>query len=173
MSANESNIPISKATNPMTDYVATAEELIKRYNDAVNDMKKRSPRISNVEHSNWHINVLQLRRQANEQLTRVKGLYDGFALVQQNLKKEKQTSALSQRFRRLIEQYSALELTKVKDRLPALSGLCVRAAPRRGEYVAGLWLDSLLFDLLWRIESLQPESCDRSNYFPRPSWSWI
>jgi hypothetical protein len=80
-----------------------------------------------------------------------------------------------QSFHRTVEQYSALQLTKFSDRLPALSGLCTRMQPFRGQYAAGLWMDSISFDLLWRVETLTLEANFNMNNeeYRGPSWSWI
>ncbi|KAL6704426.1 hypothetical protein ACN47E_008278 [Coniothyrium glycines] len=85
------------------------------------------------------------------------------------------TPELVQHFHRIIEQYSSLKLTKPKDRLPALSGLCKPLKDIRGTYLAGIWSDSLSYDLMWRVDALHLE--DESDYrhegFRWPSWSWI
>ena len=80
---------------------------------------------------------------------------------------------------RVIEAYSALRLTKRYDRLPALSGVCSLIQHIRGPYIAGLWGNSLCFDLLWRVEKLgdsslddDDEDHDNSVYYG-PSWSWL
>jgi hypothetical protein len=80
-----------------------------------------------------------------------------------------------QKFHRIIEQYSALKLTKSSDRLPALSGLCKPLQPIRGRYAAGLWMDSIHFDLLWRVDTRNlntPSSANNDDY-RGPSWSWV
>lgn len=79
-------------------------------------------------------------------------------------------------FHRIVEQYSTLRLTKQPDRLPALSGLCKRIQHVRGEYAAGLWLESIAFDLLWRVERLNVGSTKTSQpeeEYCGPSWSWV
>ncbi|KAF2184993.1 HET-domain-containing protein, partial [Zopfia rhizophila CBS 207.26] len=44
----------------------------------------------------------------------------------------------------VVEEYSALDLTKMSNRLPALSGLAAAVRPKTGdEYLAGLWLQDL------------------------------
>jgi hypothetical protein len=80
-----------------------------------------------------------------------------------------------QSFHRTIEQYSALQLTKFSDRLPALSGLCTRMQPFRGQYAAGLWMDSISFDLLWRVETISLVSISdmEAEKYYGPSWSWV
>jgi hypothetical protein len=54
-------------------------------------------------------------------------------------------------WRRLVMAYSELGLTYSSDRLPALSGLAKQfLGLRKGPYLAGLWRDSFLSDLMWR-----------------------
>lgn len=78
-------------------------------------------------------------------------------------------------FHRLVEQYSALELTRASDRLPAFSGLAERMQHFRGAYLAGLWADSLCFDLMWRIDKhdLWATRSTRPTAYNGPSWSWV
>jgi hypothetical protein len=78
-------------------------------------------------------------------------------------------------FHHIVEKYSALRLTKGTDRLPALSGLCKRVQHLRGDYLAGLWSDSLCYDLLWRVNTLDLSSANAgtSPQYRGPSWSWI
>jgi hypothetical protein len=78
-------------------------------------------------------------------------------------------------FHHIVEKYSALRLTKATDRLPALSGLCKRVQHLRGDYLAGLWSDSLCYDLLWRVNTLDLSFANTgaSPQYRGPSWSWI
>jgi hypothetical protein len=69
---------------------------------------------------------------------------------------------------RLVEKYSGLALTSQDDTLPALSGIAtVMQKVRTGTYLAGLWSDSLVRDMLWSNDG-------RYNREPlrAPSWSW-
>ncbi|KAJ0108235.1 uncharacterized protein J7T55_000200 [Diaporthe amygdali] len=85
----------------------------------------------------------------------------------------------SPEWQNIIEQYSALNLTKASDRLPALSGLAQRSASVLDDsdgssgpmYLAGLWKKTLERDLLWRVDRLSPSSNALSTY-RAPSWSW-
>lgn len=79
-----------------------------------------------------------------------------------------------------VEHYSALNLTKASDCLPALSGLAHRIRPVLGKsdggpsgpiYLAGLWKMTLVGDLLWRVDMLKPSSNTLPAY-RAPSWSW-
>ncbi|CAO2655697.1 Nn.00g045000.m01.CDS01 [Neocucurbitaria sp. VM-36] len=78
-------------------------------------------------------------------------------------------------FHRIVEQYSSLQLTKTADRLPALSGLCRRVQDLRGDYLAGLWSDSICFDLMWRVNiiKLDLNNGTRPSDYRGPSWSWV
>lgn len=72
----------------------------------------------------------------------------------------------------MIEQYSALELTKDKDRLPALSGLAQRMEPFLGKYRAGLFNGSFISDMRWRVDKLVT-GLQRPAAYRGPSWSWV
>ncbi|TLD29580.1 HET-domain-containing protein [Venturia nashicola] len=71
----------------------------------------------------------------------------------------------------IIEQYSALGLSRATDRLPALSGLAVRVSSIFGQYMCGLWYKNMLRDLLWRVALLHHDSV-RPDCYTGPSWSW-
>ena len=71
----------------------------------------------------------------------------------------------------VVEDYSQLQLTFQKDRLPALAAVVQRVLRmRKGDtYIAGLWKSTLLRDLTWQSGT--------GGYEPRPplqvpSWSW-
>lgn len=72
----------------------------------------------------------------------------------------------------IVAQFSSLRLTKILDRLPALSGLAERIQPFLGRYIAGLWGSSLPYDMAWRVEHLTPD-LQRPNEYRGPSWSWV
>ncbi|KAI9766855.1 MAG: hypothetical protein M1839_004760 [Geoglossum umbratile] len=60
----------------------------------------------------------------------------------------------------LVASYTGLQLTFGHDRLPALAGLAKQFLDyKRGKYLAGLWEDTLVEDLLWHIDfpSARPE----------------
>jgi hypothetical protein len=52
-------------------------------------------------------------------------------------------------FHRIAEQCSALKLTRSSDKLVAFSDLCQRVSHLRQRYLAGLWSDSICYNLLW------------------------
>ena len=71
----------------------------------------------------------------------------------------------------LVENYSACGLTRLSDRLPALSGLAedhAKTASCSQMYIAGHWLASLPLSLLWDTVS----GGSRDGLFHAPSWSW-
>ncbi|KAF5588741.1 uncharacterized protein FSUBG_11400 [Fusarium subglutinans] len=78
---------------------------------------------------------------------------------------------------RLVDVYSRRHLTNPADKLPALSGLAQeRKKVRGGVYLAGLWLDSLMYDLCWyRVKNDEVTPGDlghRPPCYRAPSWSW-
>ncbi|KAI0381166.1 heterokaryon incompatibility protein-domain-containing protein [Hypomontagnella monticulosa] len=80
-------------------------------------------------------------------------------------------SVLPDTWHRAVEEYSSRQLSVPGDKLPAISG--VAAAVKNltsAKYVAGLWEESLLRDLLW---STYP--CivtERPAVWRAPTWSW-
>ncbi|KAH7311451.1 heterokaryon incompatibility protein-domain-containing protein [Stachybotrys elegans] len=77
----------------------------------------------------------------------------------------------------LVKLYTARQLTFASDKLPAVSGLAV-SMPQAGgsRYLAGLWSESLLVDLLWHVSPTGNRSKTPMAYPPSehraPSWSW-
>jgi hypothetical protein len=80
--------------------------------------------------------------------------------------------ALSEKWHSIAEQYSVLQLTKETDRLPALSGLAKRSPPLLGNYVVGLWSNTLIPDIIWRVNKLDPGFGWPVEY-RGPSWTWV
>lgn len=75
----------------------------------------------------------------------------------------------------VILEYTCRSLTNPTDKLPAVSGLAEAFGQARdGAYVAGLWRDSLLQDLLWNAWPREaPPKSERSRLpWRAPSWSW-
>jgi len=68
----------------------------------------------------------------------------------------------------LVRAYSDLELSEMKDRLPAISALARRMCRDGGRYLAGLWENDLLQWLNWVVSTVRSRLPE-----PRaPSWSW-
>lgn len=73
----------------------------------------------------------------------------------------------------MVIQYSSLRLTVREDKLPAISGLANVLYPHRAKtpdsYLAGLWRDTLIWDLCWSVR----RKGSSSNFsLTAPSWSW-
>ncbi|KAJ0417805.1 HET domain protein [Aspergillus carlsbadensis] len=84
---------------------------------------------------------------------------------------------LSRLWRESVRNFSALGLTLHKDTLPAMAGLATRLSGqfakqgRTGDYVAGLWRETFLEDLLW--ETVSRVGGGPPRFVPGvPSWSW-
>lgn len=76
---------------------------------------------------------------------------------------------------RLLGAYTSCNLTKDRDKLPALSGLASRIKQRTNDqYVAGMWYSQLLRQLCWgRIVRCTTRKSRYPNDRSTPSWSWI
>lgn len=85
---------------------------------------------------------------------------------------------LHDQWRSLVMRFTLLRLTHDADRLPAFSGAAKQFQMRlRQRYLAGLWDDSLLEDLLWyaapeRGQEEQRYYTRRPSEWRSPSWSW-
>ncbi|KAK8248607.1 heterokaryon incompatibility protein-domain-containing protein [Phyllosticta capitalensis] len=84
-----------------------------------------------------------------------------------------QTSNL---WHKAVEDYTSLRLTRESDRLPAIAGIAkqLQQTQGSGDYLAGLWRDSLLEDLLWKRSSMLGNNVfGRRDTSVAPSWSWV
>lgn len=91
-------------------------------------------------------------------------------------------------WRVIVQSFCARDLTRSEDKLPALSGLAKRFSELSngalGDYLAGLWQNSLHLDILWQRDDAGvgfalmlpiPHKVGRSRYQGKaraPSWSW-
>lgn len=80
-------------------------------------------------------------------------------------------------FQKSVEVFSRKQLSFESDRLAAISGLGKEIARRTGsEYVAGLWADNLLRDLLFerKARGTAPQRAEILRELPKdgPSWAW-
>jgi len=74
----------------------------------------------------------------------------------------------------IVWGYSRRRLTKVSDKLPALSGVVTKFRQRLGakaRYHAGIWEDDLFLGLLWEREHHTTIVPGPTQYLA-PSWSW-
>ena len=70
----------------------------------------------------------------------------------------------------LVKVYTLRSLTKPEDRILALSGLAKEySALLEDTYLAGLWRNSLLNELLWFVDGAKQPA---PTAFQGPSWSW-
>lgn len=70
----------------------------------------------------------------------------------------------------IIEEYSVRNLTVLEDKLPALSGLACKFGVVTGfTYIAGLWKETLLYDLVWQRDGSPLEA---PTTWLGPSFSW-
>ena len=75
------------------------------------------------------------------------------------------------RWHEMVEEYTRLRLTYASDLLPALSGVVKQMGEfRQARYLAGLWEDNLVMDLLWRTPLSQHSK--RAKPWRAPTWSW-
>lgn len=79
-------------------------------------------------------------------------------------------------WRTTIRRYSRAKLTKETDKLVAISGLAkaIRSL-LHDTYLAGLWQNSIEWDICWSVESQSEgsEICpSRPSKYRAPSWSW-
>ena len=87
----------------------------------------------------------------------------------------KDTNAVWDVWQRIVEKYSARDLTVGSDKLPAISGIAskIRKATH-SDYMAGLWRGNLASDLLWSASS--PVSTTAARFaletWRAPSFSW-
>lgn len=71
----------------------------------------------------------------------------------------------------VVTDYSRMSLTKQEDIFPAISGLAKYVSKATGwEYVAGLWKDNLILDLVWMTD--EPHLVCRREPWRAPTFSW-
>ncbi|MCJ1237981.1 hypothetical protein MMC14_005968 [Varicellaria rhodocarpa] len=73
----------------------------------------------------------------------------------------------------LVWDYGRRKLTKLSDKLPAISGLAKRFEQLlQDDYVVGLWRKTLVEDLLWQAVG-GGRGCKAADEYRAPSWSWV
>ncbi|KAH8652570.1 heterokaryon incompatibility protein-domain-containing protein, partial [Ilyonectria robusta] len=74
----------------------------------------------------------------------------------------------------IVSEFSRLELTYEKDRLPAVYGLAKKLSrPILGRYLAGMWEGDLAAGLLWQTAASRRLDAPHSPHTREvPSWSW-
>lgn len=82
-----------------------------------------------------------------------------------------------EKWRRMVQVYTARKLTYPKDKLNAIAGISsLLPQAKRTPYLAGLWHESLLWDMLWNAmpgpdSQLRPIAFQLRDQWA-PSWSW-
>ncbi len=75
-------------------------------------------------------------------------------------------------WRRMVVQYTPLQLRHPTDKLPALSGLADEMRRNKGQkYLAGLWNDTLVPDMCWYLHEWNKKSSSQTPW-RAPTWSW-
>ncbi|PMD43657.1 HET-domain-containing protein, partial [Hyaloscypha variabilis F] len=77
----------------------------------------------------------------------------------------------------IVQEYSSRTLTYPGDKLPALAGLAEKVHEEtKNTYIAGLWLETLAWDLLWTTAAVvyqyQKPKYSNGPLDLEPSWSW-
>ncbi|KAK7973222.1 hypothetical protein PG988_007356 [Apiospora saccharicola] len=76
-------------------------------------------------------------------------------------------------WRSMVMFYTGLRLTVPGDRLPAVGGVArTFAGKRKSSYLAGLFRDAILDDLLWAVRAGKRGRPNKPGEYIAPSWSW-
>ncbi|TLD32379.1 HET-domain-containing protein [Venturia nashicola] len=74
-------------------------------------------------------------------------------------------------WKEIVQKYSQLAITYDSDRLTALLGLANDARKyHKGRYLAGMWEDTLVEDMLWYVSN--DPTGERPRLHSPPTWSW-
>jgi hypothetical protein len=87
-----------------------------------------------------------------------------------------EANGLADRWSRIVEEYSALQLTFVKDQLPAIAGIAKQFSRYMGDhtYASGVWSAFLIENLCWAVTDYPPpRRRSEARLAISPSWSWI
>lgn len=76
----------------------------------------------------------------------------------------------------IVKTYTTRQLTYASDKLPAIAGAATKMPQARtSRYLAGLWSETLLLDLLWQVMQGRAHtalSYRKEENNSAPSWSW-
>jgi hypothetical protein len=79
--------------------------------------------------------------------------------------------AIPTAWRATVADYSRMELSYPLDLFPAISGIAKSVKEATGwTYVAGMWKETLITDLVWRTE--KPQTAARCKDWRAPTFSW-
>jgi hypothetical protein len=81
---------------------------------------------------------------------------------------------LEKLWRSCVMQYSPLAFTVLADKLPAIQGIadCMKAMRKDAQYLAGIWTDGAVMDLLWKMRTAGEMNECEEFMNQAPSWSW-
>ncbi|KAL7625014.1 hypothetical protein AAE478_004228 [Parahypoxylon ruwenzoriense] len=75
----------------------------------------------------------------------------------------------------IVKSYTSRQLTFTKDKLPAIAGAAtIMPQARTSRYLAGLWSETLLLDLLWQVMPGRAHMplMTKEHEENAPTWSW-
>lgn len=83
----------------------------------------------------------------------------------------------STKWQMIVKSYTSRQLTFASDKLPAVSGIAsLMPQASNDKYLAGLWRNNLIIDLLWQVMPSSSRTSTVMTYPPdeqsAPSWSW-
>jgi hypothetical protein len=85
------------------------------------------------------------------------------------IRPQKLNDEVIRKWRYIVSDYTNMELTEQRDRLPAIAGVASQfEGLLGGRYLAGLWESALPGDLLWRMD----RTAEYRQQYRAPSWSW-
>lgn len=96
-------------------------------------------------------------------------------LLARSLLQKKDHTTLYTAWHHIINKYSLRSISRLSDRLPAISGVANKIQhSSRSPYLAGLWQENVASDLLWSsAPHLQdPHRANRVEGYRAPSFSW-
>lgn len=84
-------------------------------------------------------------------------------------------SARSDLWCRIVQEYSRLDLTYERDRLPALSAVAqiMQADEQQDRYLLGMWESDLIIQLTWYIDHAAGPTSKRGIPSVNATWSWV
>jgi hypothetical protein len=86
--------------------------------------------------------------------------------------KEKSQQRHANAWQIIVEYYSACALTREEDKLVAIAGVAKEVQRLTGwKYLAGIWEQNLIFDLLWFSQG-RYNRLREANPYLAPSWTW-
>lgn len=90
----------------------------------------------------------------------------------QDLSPRSDPNMASTLWHRAVEEYTSRQISKPRDRLPAIAAVAQQFYQYLGpKYLAGVWSKDLALDLLWEVR--EPILKVKETEYLGPSWSWV